>query len=101
MPHVVTDHCAACRYTECVAICPVDCFHAADDRLYIDPDVCIDCAACVPVCPVKAIVDAFDLEAGADELIALNRQRSRELPVIAEKTAPLPTAEARRQALKS
>jgi len=99
MPHVVTESCTACRYTECVALCPVDCFHAADDRLYIDPDACIDCAACVPVCPVKAIVDAFDLESGADELIALNLKRSRELPVIEAKTTPLPTAEARRQAL--
>ncbi|MBA4284405.1 MAG: ferredoxin [Xanthomonadaceae bacterium] len=99
MPHVVTDACTACRYTECVAICPVDCFHAADDRLYIDPDGCIDCAACVPVCPVKAIVDAFDLATGSEELIALNRQRSRELPVIDGKSAPLPTAEARRQSL--
>ena len=99
MPHVVTENCVACRYTECVAICPVDCFHAADDRLYIDPEVCIDCAACVPVCPVKAIVDAFDLESGAEELIALNRQRSSELPVIDARTAALPTAEARRAAL--
>ncbi|WP_439639493.1 4Fe-4S binding protein [Nevskia sp.] len=99
MPHVVTDHCTACRYTECVALCPVDCFHAADDRLYIDPDACIDCAACVPVCPVKAIVDAFDLEDGADALIALNRTMSGELPVIADKAAPLPTAEARRASL--
>jgi ferredoxin len=51
MPHVVTDHCQACRYTECVALCPVDCFHGDGGRLYIDPEACIDCAACVPVCP--------------------------------------------------
>ncbi len=55
MPHVVTDHCTACRYTECVALCPVDCFHAADDRLYIDPDACIDCGLCVAACPYNAI----------------------------------------------
>lgn len=99
MPHVVNDHCRLCRYTECVAVCPVDCFHADDQRLYIDPEVCIDCAACVPVCPVKAISDAFDVETGAEALLALNRQRARELPVIEDKREPLPTAAARRQAL--
>lgn len=99
MTHVVTDHCQGCRYTECVTVCPVDCFHGDDDRLYIDPEVCIDCAACVPICPVKAITDSFDLETGAEELIALNRERSRELPVVEEKGQPLPTAAARREAL--
>lgn len=97
--HVVTDHCKDCRYTECVSVCPVDCFHGAADRLYIDPDVCIDCAACVPICPVKAITDSFDLATGADELIELNRLRSRELPVVDQKATPLPTAEERRRAL--
>lgn len=99
MPHVVTDHCHACRYTECVALCPVDCFHGDGERLYIDPEACIDCAACVPVCPVKAISDAFDTAEGAEALVALNRARSAELPVVADKVAPLPTAEARRAAL--
>lgn len=99
MTHVVTDHCQGCRYTECVSVCPVDCFHGDADRLYIDPEVCIDCAACVPICPVKAITDSFDLDSGADELIALNRARSRELPVVEEKGPPLPTADSRRQSL--
>lgn len=99
MTHVITDNCLGCRYTECVSVCPVDCFHGADDRLYIDPDVCIDCAACVPICPVKAISDSFDIAVGAEALIELNRSRSRELPVIEDKTAPLPTAAARREAL--
>ena len=99
MVHVVTDHCEDCRYTECVSVCPVDCFHGSAQRLYIDPDVCIDCAACVPMCPVKAITDSFDLETGAEALIEHNRQRSRELPVVDEKAVPLPTAETRRTAL--
>lgn len=99
MVHVVTDHCQDCRYTECVSVCPVDCFHGSAQRLYIDPDVCIDCAACVPMCPVKAIVDSFDLEAGADALVECNRLACRDFPVVEEKAAPLPTAEARRGAL--
>ena len=99
MVHVVTDHCEDCRYTECVSVCPVDCFHGSAQRLYIDPDVCIDCAACVPMCPVKAITDSFDLETGAEALVERNRERSRALPVVDEKTSPLPTAEARRTAL--
>ncbi len=99
MVHVVTDHCQACRYTECVSVCPVDCFHGSAERLYIDPDVCIDCAACVPMCPVKAISDSFDLVSGGDEWVELNRARSRELPVVDEKVAPLPGADERRQAL--
>ncbi|WP_420465992.1 DUF362 domain-containing protein [Panacagrimonas sp.] len=99
MPHVITDNCQACRYTECVGVCPVDCFHGSADRLYIDPDVCIDCAACVPICPVKAISDSFDLESGAEALIELNRRRARELPVVADQCDPLPTAADRRLAL--
>lgn len=99
MVHVVTDHCQDCRYTECVSVCPVDCFHGSAQRLSIDPEACIDCAACVPMCPVKAIIDSFDLESGAQALIDFNRQHSREWPVVDEKTAPLPGAEERRQAL--
>ena len=99
MTHVVTERCDACRYTECVAICPVDCFHGDDQRLYIDPDVCIDCGACVPACPVRAIVDAFDLPADAQALVALNAQHSRRLPIISERQPPLPGADARRAQL--
>lgn len=99
MTHVVTDNCQGCRYTECVSVCPVDCFHGDAERLYIDPEVCIDCAACVPICPVKAITDSFDLETGAEALIELNRAQSRVLPVVDDKHEPLPTAVARRAAL--
>lgn len=99
MPHVVTDHCQGCRYTECVDVCPVDCFHGSAERLYIDPEVCIDCAACVPICPVKAISDSFDVQSGSEALVELNRNRCRELPVVSEKTTPLPTAAGRRATL--
>lgn len=101
MPHVVTDRCEDCRYTHCVSVCPVDCFHGSAQRLYIDPDICIDCAACVLECPVGAISDSFDREADGDALVELNRRMSLQLPVVDETAAPLPTAEARRQALGS
>ena len=58
MTFVVTDNCQRCRFTDCVAVCPVDCFHGDDEMLYIDPNECIDCGACKPECPIDAIVDA-------------------------------------------
>lgn len=99
MPHVVTDHCEDCRYTQCVSVCPVDCFHGSAQRLYIDPEVCIDCAACVPLCPVGAISDAFDLGDQGARWVQINREHSAGLPVVSEPVDALPTAEARRVAL--
>jgi len=96
MTHVVTDACERCRYTECVSACPVDCFHADAERLYIDPEVCIDCGACIPACPVHAIVDAFDLAPEQETWVAINEARCADLPLITEPEAPLATAEARR-----
>jgi NAD-dependent dihydropyrimidine dehydrogenase PreA subunit len=61
MTHVVTDNCHLCRFTDCVTVCPVECFHADEERTYIDPEVCIDCGACIPACPVHAIYDALDM----------------------------------------
>ena len=55
MTHVVTEACIQCKYTDCVDVCPVDCFREGPNFLTIDPDECIDCGACEPVCPVKAI----------------------------------------------
>jgi len=55
MTFVVTDNCKGCRFTDCVAVCPVDCFHGDGEMLYIDPNECIDCGACEPECPVNAI----------------------------------------------
>lgn len=63
MTFVVSENCKGCRFTDCVAVCPVDCFHGDDEMLYIDPDECIDCGACVPVCPVSAIFALDDLPA--------------------------------------
>jgi ferredoxin len=99
MPHVVTENCALCRFTECIAVCPVECFHADAERVYIDPDVCIDCGACIPACPVRAIADSIDLAPENTEWIDANRERSAALPLITQKQPPLPTAERRRAEL--
>lgn len=99
MPHVVTENCQLCRFTECVAVCPVECFHADAERLYIDPAVCIDCGACIPACPVRAIADSIDLAPEQAAWEAVNRERSAALPLITRKEPPLPGAEQRRAEL--
>jgi ferredoxin len=99
MAHVVTDNCQLCRFTDCVTVCPVACFHADDAHMFIDPDVCTDCGACVPVCPVHAIYEAIDMPDDQRHWIAINAERARVLPVIDEKEEPLPTAEERRAQL--
>jgi ferredoxin len=55
MTHVVTEACIRCKYTDCVSVCPVDCFREGPNMLVIAPDECIDCAVCVAECPVNAI----------------------------------------------
>lgn len=99
MPHIVTDNCQLCRYTDCVSHCPVECFHADDERLYIDPDVCVDCGACIPACPVQAIYDVVDMPDDKEPWIAINREGAKALPVVTEKQTPLPTADERRAKL--
>ncbi|MCK9505257.1 MAG: ferredoxin family protein [Porticoccaceae bacterium] len=99
MTHVVTGNCQRCRFTDCVATCPVDCFHGDDDMLYIDPNECIDCSACVPACPVQAIKSIYDMEEELMEWVAINAQRAPTLPVINSKQEPLPTAEEKRKSL--
>lgn len=99
MTHVVTDNCTKCRFTECVTVCPVDCFHVGSDRLYIDPDVCIDCGACVPMCPVESIYDEIDLPADQEHWLAENREQAPALPVQRTQLEPLPGAEERQKEL--
>ena len=96
MAYVVTDNCSRCRFTDCVTHCPVSCFHGDNERLYIDPESCIDCGACVDACPVHAIYDVLDLPEEMSSWIAINASRSAELPVIRDQQEPLPTAAARR-----
>jgi ferredoxin len=99
MAHVVTDNCHLCRFTDCVSVCPVECFHADEERTYIDPDVCIDCGACIPACPVHAIYEIIDMPDDQRHWVAVNAERSHEWPVVYAKQDPLPTAEARRAQL--
>lgn len=99
MPHVVTENCTACRFTDCVSHCPVECFHGDGERLYINPNVCIDCSACVDACPVKAIYEAIDLPGEMLAWVDINAERSSMLPVIRTRQEPLATAAARRAGL--
>jgi ferredoxin len=99
MTFVVTDNCLRCRFTDCVTVCPVDCFHGDAEMLYIDPDECIDCGACEPECPVEAIYEEGDLPAEKKEWLQLNADRAKGLPVVSEKQDPLPTAEAKKKEL--
>jgi ferredoxin len=76
MPHGVTDNCQFCRFTECVAVCPVECFHADEERTYIDPEVCIDCSACIPACPVRAIYEVIDIPDDQRRWVEINAEPS-------------------------
>ena len=89
MPFIVTESCIKCKYTDCVEVCPVDCFHEGPNMLVIDPDECIDCTLCEPECPVEAIVSDEDVDESSQNFIALNEELSKEWPVISEmKAAP-------------
>jgi ferredoxin len=99
MTFVVTDNCQRCRFTDCVAVCPVDCFHADDEMLYIDPNECIDCGACVPECPVEAIFDETQLADDKKGWIKINADKAGGLPVINSKQDPYPGAEERKEKL--
>lgn len=94
MTHVVGEACIGCKYTDCVAICPVECFHEGPNFLVIDPDVCIDCGVCVAECPVEAIFDEKDLPATQKEYVELNIRLTKEWPLITQSKEPLPDAEA-------
>jgi ferredoxin len=99
MTFVVTDNCQRCRFTDCVAVCPVDCFHGDDEMLYIDPNECIDCGACVPECPVEAIFDETQLADDKKQWIKTNADKAAGLPVINTKLDPFPGAEERKEKL--
>lgn len=72
MTHVVTENCIKCKFTDCVDVCPVDCFKEGPGFLIIDPDECIDCAVCVPECPAEAIFAEEDVPADQIKFIQIN-----------------------------
>ena len=90
MPFVVTENCIKCKYTDCVEVCPVDCFHEGPNFLVIDPDECIDCAVCIPECPVSAILPEEDVPADQQVYIKLNAELSPKWPSITKRKDPLP-----------
>src|SRR5262245_50850248 len=79
MPFVVTQPCHDCKYTDCVVVCPCECFWQDASMLYIDPTHCIDCEACVPECPVEAIFHETNVPEPWQHYIALNAERSAQL----------------------
>ncbi len=93
MTHVVTESCIRCRYTDCVDVCPVDCFRVGPNFLAIDPDECIDCAVCVAECPVDAIYAEEDTPSSQMNFIKINAELARKWPSITKTQAPLPDAE--------
>ncbi|MFQ5488553.1 MAG: ferredoxin FdxA [Gammaproteobacteria bacterium] len=93
MTFVVTEECIKCKYTDCVEVCPVDCFHEGPNFLVIDPDECIDCTLCEPECPIEAIHPEDDVPEDQMEFIQLNAELAKIWPVITEKKDPPPDAD--------
>jgi ferredoxin len=93
MTYVVTETCIKCKYTDCVDVCPVDCFREGPNMLVIDPDECIDCTLCVPECPVEAIFAEDDVPDAQREFIALNRELAGKWPPIIERKPAPPDAD--------
>lgn len=94
MTYVVAEECIHCKYTDCVEVCPVDCFHEGPNFLVIDPEECINCSLCAPECPVGAIYPAEELPERYREYLALNAELARSWPVLNARREPLPEAEA-------
>ena len=89
MAFVVTEQCIRCKFTDCVEVCPVDCFYEGPNYLVINPDECIDCALCEPECPVNAIMSEDDLSEEQKIFTELNRELSQTWPnITAKKDAP-------------
>lgn len=93
MTFVVLENCIRCKYTDCVEVCPVDCFHEGPNFLVIDPEECIDCTLCEPECPIEAIVSEDDVPDNQQEIIRINAELSQNWPVITEKKDAPPDAD--------
>ena len=94
MTYVVTENCIRCKYTDCVDVCPVDCFREGPNFLVIDPDECIDCTLCVAECPVEAIFAEDDVPPGMEQYKALNAELSKVWKPIIERKEPPPELKA-------
>jgi ferredoxin len=92
MAFVVTEACIQCKYTDCVEVCPMECFVEGPNFLAIDPDECIDCSVCVPQCPVNAIVAADEVPGDQAAFVELNRELAQQAgwQRIRQSKAPLP-----------
>ena len=93
MTYVVTENCIQCKYTDCVDVCPVDCFVEGPNFLAINPDECIDCGVCVPECPANAIVADNDATVDVQLWRGINKSMSSQWPGITRKKDPLPDAD--------
>ena len=82
MTYIVNDKCIKCKYTDCVEVCPVDCFYEGENMLVINPDECIDCGVCVPECPAEAIEPESENNIN---FLELNRKYSQIWPMINQK----------------
>lgn len=91
MTYVVTEKCINCKYSDCVEVCPVDCFYEGENMLVIHPDECIDCGVCEPECPIGAIIP--DTMEGAEKWVELNREYSTQWPNLTHKLNPMPDAQ--------
>ncbi len=89
MTYVVTEPCFGCKYTDCVIVCPAECFHEGEQMLFINPDDCLDCDACVHECPVEAIYADVNVPEDWLEFIDLNAEMSKRCPSITERKTPL------------
>ena len=86
MTYIVTDNCIKCKYTDCVEVCPVDCFYEGENMLVIHPDECIDCGVCEPECPAEAIKP--DTESGLDKWLEINTKYASLWPNLSERRDP-------------
>ena len=93
MTFVVTENCIRCKFTDCVEVCPVDCFHEGPNFLVIDPEECIDCALCEPECPANAIMAEDDLPEDQKQFLEINAKLAPKWPVITSNQGGLPEAE--------
>lgn len=93
MTYVVTENCIQCKYTDCVDVCPVDCFVEGPNFLAINPDECIDCTLCVAECPAEAIFAEDDVPANQQHFIELNARLATVWPTITARKEPLPNAD--------